>query len=218
MFLHRSGPRFFSTVRFLTIWATCTIFLGKSFTAPPPPRQIFPYAYANFSNKLQVKDIPGRRKTLILRAPPRIFIEAKRISSYLSIIIISSSFIPHNYFFPWKNTSNNAKIPGTNAEATPGHSDVPKLQLCNVPELHESLTSRSAEVIKSKPRVTLQHSSKWINSQSVGLTRLYRERVNFFGDIILIRLSKIERSAVSFYLFTSVEVLFAWRKLNLGCC
>ena len=24
--LHRSGPRFFSTVRFVTIWATCTIF------------------------------------------------------------------------------------------------------------------------------------------------------------------------------------------------
>ena len=39
---------------------------------------------SNFSNKLQVNDIPERRKTLILRAPPQIFIEAKRTRSYLA--------------------------------------------------------------------------------------------------------------------------------------
>ena len=102
--LHRGGPRFFSTVRFVTIWATCRIFWANGLP-PPPPCKNFPYACANCSNKLQVNDIPGRRKTLILRAPPRIFIEAKRTSSYLAIIIISSSFIPHNYFFPWKRKS-----------------------------------------------------------------------------------------------------------------
>ena len=32
---------------------------------------------SNLSNKLQTNEIPERRKTLILRAPPQIFIEAK---------------------------------------------------------------------------------------------------------------------------------------------
>ena len=36
----------------------------------------------------------------------------------------------------------------TNSEATSGHSDVPKLQLWNIPELREYLTLRSAEVIR----------------------------------------------------------------------
>ena len=31
------GPLFLSTVRFFKFWATCENFLGKSFTAPPPP-------------------------------------------------------------------------------------------------------------------------------------------------------------------------------------
>ena len=39
----------------------------------------------NFRNKLQVNDIPERPKTLILRAPRQIFIEAKRTRSYLAI-------------------------------------------------------------------------------------------------------------------------------------
>ena len=47
-------------------------------------------------------------------------------------------FTSHNYFFPCKNTSNNSKIPRTNAEATLEHLDVPKFQLWNIPELHES--------------------------------------------------------------------------------
>ena len=98
--LHHSGPRFFSTVRFVTIWATCRIFWANGL--PPPQAKNFPYAYANFSNKLQVNDIPERRKTLILCAPPRIFIKAKRTSSYLAIIIIFSSFILIIISFPEK--------------------------------------------------------------------------------------------------------------------
>ena len=38
------GPRFFSTVRFGKIRATCENFLGKWFTAPPLAKN-FPYAY-----------------------------------------------------------------------------------------------------------------------------------------------------------------------------
>ena len=40
---------------------------------------------SNLSNKMQINDIPEGRKTLILRAPPQIFIEAKRTRSYLAI-------------------------------------------------------------------------------------------------------------------------------------
>ena len=40
---------------------------------------------SNLSNKLQVNDIPERRKSLILRALPQIFIETKRTRSYLAI-------------------------------------------------------------------------------------------------------------------------------------
>ena len=40
-------PRFFSTVRFVKIRATCENFLGKWFTAPLAKN--FPYAYALFS-------------------------------------------------------------------------------------------------------------------------------------------------------------------------
>ena len=35
---------------FVKIWATCKIFLGKWFTAPPPPAKNFPHAYvANYA-------------------------------------------------------------------------------------------------------------------------------------------------------------------------
>ena len=37
-------PSFLSD-SFAKIWATCEIFLGKWFTAPPPPAKNFPYAY-----------------------------------------------------------------------------------------------------------------------------------------------------------------------------
>ena len=63
--------------------------------------------------------------------------------------------------FPERIYQTTSKIPRTNAEATLRHSDVPKLQLWNITELRESLTSRSAEIkIRAGHQMSIDIDSK----------------------------------------------------------
>ena len=57
---------------FVKIWATYEMFLGKWFTAPPPPAKNFPYAYGNFKPEFLLN---GKRPiTFLLFLIPVMFI------------------------------------------------------------------------------------------------------------------------------------------------